>query len=116
MALGLLDLLPQVEHLVRRVRPCAAKDVLVAEDHFVGDGARHICDGEFPVLAGDLGVQHDLQEHVAQFVVEGVHILAVDGVHGLISLLDEVGAQRRVRLLAVPGTAARRAEDVDDAR
>ena len=48
----------------------------------MGDGGGHVSDGELTVFAGDLRVEYDLQKHVAQFVVEGVHIVAVDGVHG----------------------------------
>ncbi len=39
-----------------------------------------------------------------------VGIALVDGVHHLVGLLDDVLPQRRVGLLAIPWTAARRAE------
>ena len=87
----------------------------MAEDHLMGDGGGHVSDGELAVFAGDLRVEYDLQKHVAQFVVEGVHIVAVAGVHGFVGFLDEVGAQRLMRLLAIPRAAAGRAKDVDDA-
>ena len=115
MALGLFDLLPEVEHLVRRVRFGAAKDVLVAEDHLVGDGRGHIPDGEVSVFAGDLRVQDDLQKHVAQLFAQMRHVASLDGVNGLVGFLDHVVRDALVRLLAIPWTSARGAEDADDA-
>ena len=56
----------------------------------------------------------DLQQHVTQLLAHGRRVVVDDRVVGLVGLLEEVAVQRGVRLLGVPGTAARRAQPVHD--
>src|SRR5262249_12337504 len=70
------------------------------------------------LLRRDLGVEHDLQEHVAQLVAYALDVAAVDRVEDLVGLLDQIGPQTLWRLLAVPRATARGTQachDVDQA-
>jgi glutaredoxin 3 len=51
-------------------------------------------------------VEDDLQQEVAELVAKRGGIAAIDGVEDLVGFLEHVGAERRVSLLAIPGTAA----------
>jgi hypothetical protein len=59
-------------------------------------------------------VKDDLQEEVAQFVPEFGGIAPIDGRHDLVGFLNNVGPQRAVVLLSVPGAAAGPEEPVHD--
>ena len=71
------------------------------------DAAGHVVDRE-PVglgLGGDAGVEVDLQQQVAELLAQ-MHVVAgVDGLEGLVALLEQVLRQRAVGLLAVPRAA-----------
>ena len=71
---------------------------------------------ERALLAGELGMDGDLEEEVAELVAQPLEIAGVERGEHLVCLLEQVGAQRRVRLLAVPRTAVRRAQTLGDAR
>ena len=80
----------------------------------VVDVLQHVAHAEATILAGDLRVQHDLQQQVAQLLGQRRRIALLDGLQHLPGLLDEEAAQRLVRLLAVPGAAFRRPQMGDD--
>jgi len=52
---------------------------------------------------GDLGVVDDLKRKVAQFFLEGRHVVAFDGVGNLVGFLDRVRCDRPEGLVDVPG-------------
>ena len=87
-----------------------AEDVRVAADHFVVDFADDVVDGEAARFGGDLGVEEDLEEEVAQFFGEFGVVAGVESVEDFVGFFDEVGAESGVGLLAVPGAAAGSAE------
>jgi hypothetical protein len=91
-----------------------AEDVGVAANHFVVDFADDVVDGEAATFGGDLGVEEDLEEEVAEFFGEFGVVAGVESVEDFVGFFDEVGAEGGVGLLAVPGTAAGGAETGHD--
>ena len=59
----------------------------VAADHLVADRLGDVVEGEGPGLLGHAGMEHDLQQQVAEFVLQFVQIAALDGVDDLVGLL-----------------------------
>jgi hypothetical protein len=107
--LGRLDLLPVGVDLVGVGDRHVAEHVRMPPDELVDDRAGHVVDGEVRVvgtLGGHDGVEGHLHEHVAEFLPERVQVAAVDGVEDLVGLLEQIGRQRGVGLLAVPRALA----------
>ena len=78
----------------------------VPADQLGADARGDLPQAEALRFAGDLGVQHHLQQQVAQLFGQ-VRIVAVaDGIGHLVGLLQHVGHQRGVGLLQVPRAAA----------
>ncbi|MBJ31455.1 MAG: hypothetical protein CL466_08585 [Acidimicrobiaceae bacterium] len=77
----------------------------------VVDAPGHIGQVEAAVVGGDPGVEDHLEEQVAELLLEctgalpGGLVEGVEGLEHLMSLLQQVGPQRRVGLLGVPRTA-----------
>ena len=84
----------------------------MADDELAADFVADVADIERALLLGHTGVEHDLQHQVAQFLAEKDVVVVVDGLDDLIGLLDEIFADRPVRLLTVPGAAPGRAEQL----
>jgi len=61
-------------------------------------------------VRGEVGVEEDLVEHVAELLEHGVAVAGLDGVDELVALLDEVAHEALVGLVGVPGASARRAQ------
>ncbi len=95
----------------------------MAGDQLVVHPPSHVGQGERPLLGGQLGVEGDLEQQVAQLLLEvgqahrrprparrsrGGNQL-VDGLEHLVALLQQVAAQRVVGLLAVPRALDREA-------
>ena len=87
-----------------------AEDVGVAANHFVVDFADNVVDGEAALFGGDLGVEEDLKEEVAEFFGEFGVVAGVEGVEDFVGFFDEIGAEGGVGLFSVPGAAAGSAE------
>jgi len=83
-----------------------AEDVGMATNHFVVDFADDVGDGEAAGFGGDLGVEENLEEEVAEFLGEFGVVARVEGVENFVGFLDEVGAEGGVGLFAIPGAAA----------
>jgi hypothetical protein len=106
-----LDAVPLLVELVEGdLAGLFAEDMGVASDQFLTDGAGDVLDVEPPRLGGDLGVEEDGEEKVAEFLAEVFVVLAVDGLEDLGSFLDQAGEEGSVGLGAVPGAALRSAE------
>ena len=75
---------------------------------------------ERALLLGHAGVEHDLQQQVAELVLQVIEIAAADRVGDLVGFLDGVGRDGREILLQVPRTAgagrAQRRHDLDETR
>ena len=86
----------------------AAEDMGVPGDHLVREAVGDSVEVECALLLGHPGMEHDLEEEVAQLFAKRAKIVARDGVGDLIGFLDRVRRDRREVLLDVPGTAALR--------
>ena len=65
----------------------------------------HVAEIERALLLRHAGVEHDLEQEVAQFLAQVVEIAARDGVGDLVGLLERVGRDGREILLQVPRAA-----------
>jgi hypothetical protein len=84
--------------------------VRVAADHLLHQAAGHVVDAPAFVLRevfGEPGVQHHLQQHVAQFLAQRRQVRGHDGVVRLVALLEQVRREAFVGLLPLPRVAAR---------
>ena len=72
---------------------------------FVARAACDVAQVEDAVLGGELRVQDDLEQQVAELPGELGRGAGLERVVDLVRLLEQVVAQRRVGLLAVPRTA-----------
>src|SRR2546426_235082 len=86
----------------------------VALDHLCGHPLGNIGRGEPSILGRDLGMHRHLEQEVAQLFLYLAVVPGIDRAKELIGLLEQVGAQRFMRLLAVPGTTVRRPQAGDD--
>ena len=62
-----------------------------------------------PCFLRHAGVEHDLEQQVAEFVLEVAEVAAGDGVGDLVGFLERVGRDGREVLLQVPRAAGLRA-------
>ena len=92
-----------------------AEDVRVAANHFLVNFADDIGDVEAILFAGNLGVEQDLKEKVAEFFGKFGVVVSVQGLENFVGFFDEVRAQGGVGLFAVPWTSAGGAEVGHDA-
>ena len=83
-------------------------------DHLLANAVGHIVHGEPSSLGLNLCMEHDLQQHVAQFFLKQNRVIIVDGFDCLVGLLDEAAANGLVILLAIPDTALRAAQNAHD--
>jgi hypothetical protein len=90
-----------------------AEDVRVAADELVIDAADDIVEGEGGAFGGELGVEDDVEQEVAEFLLEEGIIGGVDGFEDFVSFFEELGADGLVGLLLVPGATAGAAEAGD---
>ena len=86
----------------------------MTEDHLFADAVGHCIQVEPARVLGQGGMEHHLQQHVAQFFAQQGVILAVDGLQHLAAFLRQTAAQTFVGLYGVPGAAAGVAQDGDD--
>ncbi len=101
-----LDLIPLNVDLVGRQPAFVAEHVRMTADQLLGDRLHHVAERERALLLGHAGVEHDLQQQVAQFVLQVVEVAAADRVGHLVGFLDGVGRDGREILLEVPRAAA----------
>ena len=100
-----LDALPETSHGAGVARFLVAEHVRVAADHLRRDRLDDVAEGERAGLLGHARVIDDLQQEIAELVLEVGEIAARDRVGDLVGLLDRVGRDRRERLLEVPRAA-----------
>ena len=86
----------------------------MAVDHLGAHIAGDIADVEATVcLHGDRAVHQHLEQQVAEFLAQCSGLAAVDRLEHFVGLLEQVGAQAAMRLLAVPGAPTRSAQPLD---
>ena len=86
----------------------------VAVDQLFAHPVHHIIEGELSGLPGHGRVEHHLEQHVAQLLLQVVHVHAVDGVGSLIGLLQHILPDGPVGLRHIPGAAPGGPEQVHD--
>ena len=101
-----LDLLPVAEDGVGIGRNGVGEDVRVAADELGAEIFGDVAEVEVAGFRGHLGVEEDLQEEVAEFVLEVGPGAALDGVEDLVGLFEGVALDGVEGLFAVPGAAA----------
>src|SRR5690606_30779161 len=80
-----------------------AEDVRVAADELLHLEADYVLERERARRRlGDLGVENDVEQQVAELALELVPVGGVDGIDGFVGLFDQEVADGLVRLLAVP--------------
>jgi hypothetical protein len=114
LAFLLFDLFPVAQNLGSVLGALVAEDVRVAANQFFVDFADDVVDGEAAFLVGDLRVEENLKEEVAEFLGEFGVVRGVEGVEDFIGFFDEIRAESRVGLLAVPRAAVGCAETGHD--
>ncbi len=86
-------------------------------DQLLGDRLHHVAEIERALLLRHAGMEHDLQQQVAEFVLQIVEIAARDRIGDLVGFLDRVWRDGREILLQVPRAAglgrAQRRHDLD---
>ena len=84
-----------------------------------GHGLDHVAEIEGALLLGHAGMERDLEQEVAELVLEVGEIAARDGVGHLVGFLERIGRDGPEGLLEVPGAAAagraQRRHDLDQA-
>ena len=86
----------------------------VPVDELLAGRVRNIVNIKMPGLALNIRVEQHLHEHIAQLFLQVRRITGVDGLTGLIRLLQEVSADALMCLHLIPRTAARRAQERDE--
>ncbi len=83
------------------------EDVRVPSDHLVRDDVEDLFDAESLFISADLCIQHDLQQHVAEFLDDGRVVLRVNRLEQFVSLFEREWLDGFECLLPVPWTAGR---------
>ena len=109
-----LELIPVAQDLLGRADLDRAENMRMAVDQLFADTVRHVADVEHAFFLFHLGVEHDLQQHVAELFFQMLGVLLVDRLADLIGLLNEVAADGLVILLPIPHAAVRRTQDLHD--
>ena len=79
----------------------------VAAHHFLVDLSHHVGGVEPALFRGNLRVENNLQQQVAKFFREFRVVAAFQSFENLVSFLNQIGAQRQMGLLDIPGTSIR---------
>jgi hypothetical protein len=91
----------------------------MAPDHFLGNRVGDGGEIEGGDLLGHAGVEHDLQQQIAELILKRVKIALMGGLRHFIGLLDRMARDRFEVLFDVPRTAGHRMaklrHDVDQA-
>ena len=72
-------------------------------DELLADAVQHVGDVEDLLLAADPGVEHHVQQQVAQLLLHPVQVTLQDGIAQFVGLLDGERTQGLHGLLAIPG-------------
>ena len=114
-ALDHLDRVPAVLHGIGRgdVRGAGVgrEDVRVTADQLGADVVQRVGDREVAGLGAELREEHAFEHEVADFALQFVEIAAFGRLDDFVCFLEDEGQQRVERLLAIPRTAGRAAQD-----
>ncbi|MCY1242164.1 hypothetical protein D9M72_551090 [compost metagenome] len=91
----------------------------MAADHLARHRFDDVAKGKVAGFLRHPGMEHHLQQQIAEFVAEVVHVAALDGIGNLIGFLDRVGFDRLEGLDDVPGATGfrlpERGHDIEQA-
>ena len=97
---------------------CIPEHVGVPSDHLVPDSRDHVIERENTLFLGNLRLDHDLKEQVAELFLQvfGVarRFVDVDSADDLRRLFDACGFETGVSLRPVPRASVLRTESADD--
>jgi hypothetical protein len=82
----------------------------VAANHFLVNFADDVGDVESILFLGNLRMEEDLEEQVAEFFGKFGVIGGFESIEDFVSFFDEVSAERGVGLFAIPAATARSAK------
>ena len=74
----------------------------MSENQLIAEFVADIGDVEVSCLRAYLGVEDDVEEHVAELLADVILVILDDGISQLVGLLNRIGAQALVGLLTVP--------------
>ena len=84
------------------------------EEHLANLTVGHIVHGEIAGLPLDVGMEYHLQQQISQLLLQQGRILPVNGLGGLIGLLQQTAPQGGVSLHPIPRTAVLRPQQRHD--
>src|SRR5258708_32840972 len=105
-----LDPLPVSQHLGGIFCARLPENMRMPPDHLVVDFANHLGYGEAAFFARDLRMENNLQKKIAHLFREFGIVPAFEGFQNFVGFFDQVGSQRLMRLLAVPGASVQGAQ------
>ena len=105
VAFSSFQFLPILEHILHTIHLPISKDMRVAADDLVVDAFDHLVDVEFAIFIGNLGMQGDLEQQVAELLAHMRRVIRIQGSQGFVGLFEQVGAQGLVVLFPIPGAA-----------
>ena len=112
-----LDRVPQSLDRFRIAGVLIAKDVRMPTDQLGRNRLDHIAEIERVLLLRHAGMEHDLQQQIAEFFFQVAEIVARNRIGNLIRFLDRVRRDGREILLQIPGAAGfgstQRGHDLD---
>ena len=79
-----------------------SEDMRVTPNHLPRDGISYVGEVEARLLSRHVRVIDDLQQEIAELVLEPIEVITRDHIRDLIGFLDGVGRDRREGLLARP--------------
>ena len=86
----------------------------MAINHFLADALYHIPHRKAALLRLDFRMKDHLHQHIPQLLTEIFHILFVNRIRRLVSLLQHIHADGCMRLHPVPRTAVFAAQNTDN--
>src|SRR5436309_8149319 len=113
-ALLTLDALPLAEQVAALDRN-AVEDVRMTAHELLAQALRDVRDIEGTLFVGELRVDRDLEQEITELVAQPFEIAGVERFQRLVRLFEQMGTQRSVRLLAVPGATVGRTKPFGDA-
>ena len=82
----------------------------VPVDQLLAHAVNHVVQGELSGLLGHPGMKDHLKQHVSQLLLQMLRVALVDGLGGLIGLLQHIAPDALVGLFPVPEAAIRGAQ------
>jgi hypothetical protein len=111
---GALDFVPADQDFIGVCAVIRTENVRVSADEFFADFVGNGIEIEPVLFFGDLRMENDLEQKVAEFFAEIGIVLKVDGVDDFVSFLQKTGSERFMGLFAVPRATVWSPEVCDD--